>query len=119
MAIWNYLLDSDLLQRIDIERLEAGARATQQRVARAQRAHAQRIAELEQQVGELLLAQRALLTMLQVTGRFDAPAFQAALEGLDAADGVVDGRVTPEDARPPAPGPVRPPVAAPVPRRRG
>jgi hypothetical protein len=115
MGAWNYLFDNDLLQRLDLERLDERARHAERAMRRAHGAQRDRIAELEQEVGQLALACRALIGMLKEQGQFDAAIFNAALDKLDADDGVIDGRVTPERDRP---APPAPPLTAPVPRRR-
>jgi hypothetical protein len=117
MGTWNYMFDSDMLQRMDLERLAERASFAEARIRRVARAHGERVEELEREVGEMALVLRALIGMLKEKGGFDAAAFNAAFEKIDAEDGVIDGRVTPEDQRPAPPRPPAPPVQAPVPRR--
>ena len=63
----------------------------------------------QQEVGELALLCRALVHVLGERGGLDPEALRAALERMDAEDGVIDGRVTPEDDRP---KPQKPPATA-------
>ena len=88
--------------------------------ARAARARAttsgggpnERIQDLEDEVGSLLLVVRALSEMLRSKGLFDETAFREAMQRIDLEDGVLDGKVT-------RPEPVPPPVQdAPTPGRR-
>ena len=112
MSAWNYVFDNNFLQRMDLERLRSRAAGAEQQMRAARREHADRLEELEHEVGELALLCRALLGMLKERGQFDAAAFNAALDKIDLEDGVKDGRVT--KAGPPAPRPLPP---APVPRK--
>jgi hypothetical protein len=112
MSAWNYMFDYALLRRI--EDLSARAARTDREARSAQR---HRVDDLEREVGQLTLVCRALIGMMKEQGAFDAAVFNAALDKIDAEDGVVDGRVTPEDERPRKPASV-PPVMAPTPRRK-
>jgi hypothetical protein len=111
MSAWNYMFDYALLRRI--EDLSARAARSDRQIRSAQR---HRVEDLERELGQLTLVCRALIGMLKEQGHFDAAVFNAALDKIDAEDGVLDGRVTPEDERPRRPAPV-PPVIAPTPRR--
>ena len=117
MSLWKYMFDSDLLQRMDLEQLDRRAAMAESRLRSAHRAQSDRIEELEHELGQLALVSRALLAMLKEQGTFDVAIFNAALDKIDAEDGVIDGRVTPEAERPRKPAPVDP-IVAPTPRRR-
>jgi hypothetical protein len=115
MSAWNYMFDNNLLQRMDLERLRASASSAERQMRVARRAQADRMEELEHEVGELALLCRALIGMLKEQGHFDAAAFNAALDKIDLEDGVKDGRVT-RPGPPPPPPPA--PVQAPIPKRQ-
>lgn len=65
----------------------------------------------------MTLVCRALIGMLKEQGHFDAAIFNTALDKIDAEDGVIDGRVTPESERPQRLSPPTP-VVPPKPRHR-
>ena len=56
---------------------------------------AKRIEVLEDQVGELALLCRSLLTVLREDGTVLPERLQAVMRQIDAEDGLVDGKVTP------------------------
>ncbi|QDV42408.1 hypothetical protein Enr13x_22530 [Stieleria neptunia] len=100
MDFWDHLFDSDYKRRADIEKLK---RAARRRVAA--RSHeiqqvdqqAKRIDQLEQNVGELALLCRSLLTVLRENRLVEPEQFQEVMDRIDAEDGVVDGMVTPQE----------------------
>ena len=55
-----------------------------------------RIAELEQQLGEVALICRTLLTVLRESGQVKPEQFQQVMNRIDLEDGVEDGRVSPK-----------------------
>ena len=74
---------------------------------------ATRLESLEQDVSELRLVVLALMAHLDQKGVIRPEEFVQTLKPIDAADGVEDGRVTPQWARPyrlprPAPPPAAP-----------
>jgi hypothetical protein len=113
MSSWDYVFGPTLLQKI--EELSVRAARADRHVRREQRL---RVEELEHELGRLNLVCRALIGMLKEQGHFDAAIFNTALDKIDAEDGVIDGRVTPEDERPVKPGSL-PRSAAPTARRKG
>ena len=125
MAMWKYFFDNELFQRMDIERLEQRSDLLRRQARRAHRQQEDRLDDLEQDFGELALLCRALVAVLKEKGGVDDEALHAALQRIDAEDGVIDGRVTHESERPrtpvvpPTAAPnAPPPVAAPIPHRR-
>ena len=110
MSVWKYVFDHDLLQRGDIEHLRKRTRSSEQRMRRRRKDVDARIETLEDEVGELTLLCQALLEVLRESGHLDADRLQAAMQRIDAADGVVDGKVTKPSERPredPPPAPTR------------
>ncbi len=115
MSLMKYLFDHDLLQRGDIEDLRRRSSAAERRSRRQSRNTAKRIDDLEGEVAELALLCRALLTVLHESDVIDAQQFSDVMRRIDAEDGVIDGKITPDDERPRAP---QPPIAAPQRSRR-
>lgn len=112
MSAWNYMFEYALLKRID----ELSARSSRaEREGRSVQRH--RLEDLERDLGRVTLICRALIGMLKEQGNFDAAIFNAALDKIDAEDGVIDGQVTPEEQRPTKPA-AHDPLAAPTPRKR-
>ena len=101
MSFWNYVFDNDYRQRADIESLRDRSRR-QQRIAStaARRARRQstelqeQVEELEEQVGSLLLMNRALLAMLRRQPDWSEEAFAKVLHDIDMEDGKLDGKVS-------------------------
>ncbi len=103
MDLWNLLFDSEYKQRSDIESLKRMARqrqAMQQRDIQSAVDQQQRIAELENHVGELALLCRALLTILREDGTIQPERFQEVMQKIDAEDGHSDGMITPQGPPP-------------------
>ncbi len=100
MSVWDYVFDNDYRQRADIEKLRSNAEFMNVRLQRDASTNAQRIEQLETEVGELALLCRSLLAVLNETGAVKPEQLVAAMSRIDAEDGVIDGRVTPESARP-------------------
>ena len=105
MSFFTYRFDNGCRQRADIEQLREQARAKargSRRRARKLEDQGERIEALEDQVGELALICRALLSTLRESGAIDPAQYAEVLARIDAEDGVVDGKVTPPAARPKA-----------------
>lgn len=100
MSIWNYVFDSEYRQRSDIESLKASALAMSRRSRRGNRELRERVEALEDEVAELTLLCRTLLSVLRQSGAVDPAAFEATSRQIDAEDGVVDGKVREPAARP-------------------
>lgn len=103
MEFWDQLFDSDYKRRADIESLKqiANSRKRARRQDRRETADQQkRIEQLEDQVGELALLCRSLLTVLRETEAVQPERFEEVMKQIDAEDGVVDGKITPENALP-------------------
>ncbi|MDB6078652.1 MAG: hypothetical protein JWO82_2399 [Akkermansiaceae bacterium] len=73
---------------------------------------AERVTELERELGQAGLVIESLLQLLEESGTLSREALTARVQHLDAADGVVDGLITP-----PAPPVLTPPVLPPGVRR--
>jgi hypothetical protein len=97
---WNYQWWQ---QRSEINELKDQAQAARTRLDLNSRDHRTRVEALEQQLGELALLTRALLEVLHENGSVKNEQILAAMAKIDAEDGVVDGRVTPEKDRPKTP----------------
>lgn len=110
MSLFKYMFDHDYLQRADIEALRSRARKNERRERVDRRKAQDRLEQLEDEVAELTLLSQALLLVLRESGALDQAKLQRALEEIDAADGVIDGKVTrPEDRpRPPRETPSSP-----------
>ena len=100
MSIWSHVFDSEWSQRSDINSLKQ----SQAKVARHDRQRArntgQRIQELEQEVGELTLLCRSLLTALRENKTLDPAAFEDVMRRIDLEDGVLDGKVSAPSPKP-------------------
>ncbi len=118
MDFWDHLLDNEYKQRADIEALKQSSEA-RRRARRRERQRAedqqQRIEQLEDQVGELALLCRSLLTVLREDGTVQPERFQQVMQQIDAEDGVADGKITPQDPTPEDSPPIQ---IRPWPKRR-
>ncbi|MCA9136382.1 MAG: hypothetical protein KDB00_06480 [Planctomycetales bacterium] len=97
MGFWDHIFDNDYLQRADIESLKRQSRARQasrRSELRKIESQDQRIEQLEDQVGELTLLCRSLLTVLRQSGAVTPEKLQEVMDEIDAQDGVMDGKVT-------------------------
>jgi hypothetical protein len=94
MSIWNYVFDTGIKKRTDIDalrvRLDRSATVGQMRV----RQTATRIKDLENELAEAALLLRSLYVYLKEQPDFDAKRFAAILDQIDTADGTKDGKVT-------------------------
>ncbi len=111
MDFWDHLFDNEYKQRADIESLKQIARLRQSAAARQRQLAtdlAKRIEVLEDQVGELALLCRSLLTVLREDGTVLPERLQAVMRQIDAEDGVVDGKITPKS--PPSDDPTIAPI---------
>ena len=66
----------------------------------ADRSARKRIEELERELGQSALVIEALIELLEESGSVERSAIATRVHELDARDGVVDGRITPEAKRP-------------------
>lgn len=117
MGFWDNLFDNDYKQRADINHLKqiaSARRLSQIEATRNAREQEERIEELENQVGELALLCRSLLTLLRENGTVNPEQFQEVFNRLDAEDGTVDGKISKPNTPPPPEDPPEPP---PKPRR--
>jgi hypothetical protein len=73
---------------------------------------AERVTELERELGQAGLVIESLLQLLEESGTISREALTTRVQRLDAADGVVGGRITP-----PSPPVLAPPVLPPGVRR--
>lgn len=94
MSIWNYVFDTEISQRTDIEwvkeRLRQGRMLSRTQAQRS----ATRINGLEDELAEAALLLRSLYVYLKEQPGFDAKRFAAIIDQVDAADGAKDGKVT-------------------------
>jgi hypothetical protein len=99
MAFFDYVFDNEFKQRTDIESLK---RMSRNRIAARRRQFSQlqdqgkRIEHLEEQVGELALLCRSLLTILREDGTVEPERFQQVMDRIDAEDGTLDGKLNVE-----------------------
>jgi hypothetical protein len=87
-------------QTREIASLKEHAQAARLRLDLDARDSRDRLEALEREVGELALLTRALLEVLHENGGVGKEEILAAMARIDAQDGVIDGRVTPQHARP-------------------
>ncbi len=109
MTVWKYLFDNEYLQRSDIESLKNANRHRVRGQHRSNANAAKRLDELEEDVEELTLLCRTLLTVLRESGTIDPAVVAETMRKIDLEDGVADGKVS---DRP------KPHVKAPESRRR-
>ncbi len=100
MSLWKYVLDTEWSQRSDIEALKQRADETRRKLLKRSVKTAERLEELETQVGELALLCRSLLLVLRQKGTIDPDALERVMVGIDLEDGVLDHMVTPKSRRP-------------------
>ena len=105
MSFWSYLFDNEFSQRQDINNLRATSRVRARQLRRQTRESRERLQELEEEVGELALLTRALLTYLRESGGIDPEKFAEVLERVDLDDGVLDGKLGENPPHPSAPHP--------------
>lgn len=101
MDFWDHLFDNEYKRRADIEALKRTARQRNQGRMRDFRKlddQEKRVSQLEEQVGELGLLCRTLLTILRETEIVTPERLQQVMQQIDAEDGVEDGRITPPDS---------------------
>ncbi|MDG2224132.1 MAG: hypothetical protein P8L85_22310 [Rubripirellula sp.] len=96
MDFWTNLFDSDYRQRADIEALKRKSKTRDFQEFKRMGGQQDRIDALEDQVGELALLCRSLLTLLRENGTVKPERLEEVMTRMDAADGVVDGKFTPE-----------------------
>ena len=107
MTFWSYLLDNEYSQRKDINDLRDKSRVRARQLRRQAHKSKERLQNLEEQVGELALLTRALLTYLRENGGIDPDKFIDVLERVDLEDGVLDGKLGENPPPPTAPHPAR------------
>lgn len=96
MSVWKYMFDSDWLQRSDIERLDKASYVLARRLGTAQRTARrleERVSELEDEIGRLVLLNETLLRLLERKGHLNRNEFRALLVEVDLLDGVQDGQL--------------------------
>ena len=97
MDFWDYLFDNEYYQRADIQSLKKQSliwKQTQKRDRQQVNDQQKRIEELEDQVGQLALLCRSLLTVLREDGTVKPERLREVMDQIDAADGTVDGKIT-------------------------
>ena len=111
MSVWKYVFDNEYLQRADIESIKSANQRRGLRQRQVGARAARRLDELEEEVEELTLLCRTLLTVLRESGTVDPAAIAETMRKIDLEDGVVDGKVS-ERPKP------KPQAKAPESRRR-
>ncbi len=99
MDFWDHLFDNEYKQRADTESIKRSSLA--RKSARMRDRHEvqdqqKRIEELEDQIGELALLCRSLLTVLREAGTIQPERLQEVMKLMDAEDGMVDEKITPK-----------------------
>ncbi len=94
MTMSSYIFDSEWKQRADIESMKSRASVVGRSMRRRTGELSKRIEELEDDVAELTLTCRTLLTILRESGVVDPIVFAEKFADIDAEDGVIDGKVT-------------------------
>ena len=92
MALWDFLFDSDIRQRKDIDNLELKAESTDEALQRLS-IEVQRLRR-QQDLNELVL--EALLQLAELKGQVSREEIALMIQRLDLADGVEDGRIGPD-----------------------
>jgi hypothetical protein len=93
MGVFDYIFDSEYLQRSDIEDLKAQTAQLRARPSRDADMQA-RILELEQDVGSLALLCKTLMAMLLENHICTGKQLEERMREIDLKDGVEDGMVT-------------------------
>ena len=102
MSIFNYIFDNEWSQRSDIEALKEQNASLASRLSLKRSSEAvqeDRVAELEQEVGELALLSKTLMRILLEKGVCTGREIEDMMHQVDLEDGVADGRVTKNAAR--------------------
>ncbi len=94
MSVWKYVFDNEYLQRTDIESLKDANRRRRHRQTQSNARAGKRLEELEEDVEELTLLCRTLLTVLRESGTVDPAEIAETMRRIDLEDGVVDGKVS-------------------------
>ena len=94
MSVWKYVFDNEYLQRADIESLKDANRRRRHRQTQSNARAGKRLEELEEDVEELTLLCRTLLTVLRESGTVDPAEIAETMRRIDLEDGVVDGKVS-------------------------
>ncbi len=108
-SLFDHIFDNDWRQREDIQSLKTHSSQMGRRMARRTGKLESRIEDLENQVGELALLCRSLLTLFRKNGTLDPGSFQAVMQEIDAEDGVIDGKITLQEDPKSKPKPKRSP----------
>ena len=94
MSVWKYLFDNEYLQRADIESLRSAQQSRRRTHIRRSARAEKRLDVLEEEVEELTLLCRTLLTVLRESGTVDPAAIAETMRRIDLEDGVADGKVS-------------------------
>jgi hypothetical protein len=90
-TIWDYVFDSEWRQRADIESLKERASQASYRLAHSAAHVDQRVERLEQQVSELALLARALVSVLEKKGGVTPDELHDAMKSI-AGEAVLEGK---------------------------
>ena len=94
MSIFTYIFDNEVFQRRDINNLNARLGDLRRRQATTNVRRARKVDDLENDVAELALLCKAMYGYMKSKPGYDAEAFRAILERLDASDGKRDGKLS-------------------------
>ena len=100
MSFWDYLFDSDWKQRSDIEelRMQSSLNRAHRKNSRRQiekiTSLENRVEELEDGLGEVILLLMATMEMLKQSKQWDEETFNKSVALIDAHDGTVDGKTS-------------------------
>jgi hypothetical protein len=101
MSIWDYVFDSSVRQRFDINNLKSQRRSMNKRnKASFLRSNvsnidaSERVEAIENDLAEAVLTLRAMYAYIRSTPGFDVKNFSEIISGIDLLDGVKDGKVT-------------------------
>lgn len=94
MSFFNYMFDSEWSQRSDIEGLKDRDRRMRSRVSsqnRSNRKQNSKIEGLEQDIAELALLNKALMSIILEKGVCTGQELEQVMKGIDLEDGPEDG----------------------------
>jgi hypothetical protein len=97
MSFFNYLFDSDWMQRADLERLDERAQQLEARVMSSRERSSSLEADvtrLRRDVSGLILTVETMLRVMADKGICNREDFVARMRALDAEDGVEDGQIS-------------------------
>ncbi len=101
MSLWNYVFDSQWMQRSDIEQLKKSTwrrQLSSSRISSRQKKKMvsleERIEELEDNLGQVTLFLLSSMEMLKQSNNWDDDKFKEAMDMIDGKDGIQDGKAS-------------------------